>query len=153
MTITTPRARLARMLEPRAPRPELRFAAVRKLREAGLQAGVFVMPVLPGITDRPQDLDALAREASNAGAQWFCASVLFLMPSSRKEFMPFLEKEFPRLAQQYRDFYEKRAYAPESYRRDISRQFAELRRKYGLGAGPPDEPRRTSAPQQLTLSL
>src|SRR5882757_3970199 len=51
MSITTLRPRLARMLEPRAPRPDLRLQAVRELRDAGIAAGVFAMPVLPGLTD------------------------------------------------------------------------------------------------------
>jgi len=82
LSITTLRTRLARMLEPRAPRPDLRMNAVRELRRAGISAGVFAMPVLPGITDREEDLDALARAARDAGAQWFAARVLFLMPSA-----------------------------------------------------------------------
>jgi len=136
LSITTLHQRLARRLEPRAPRPDLRLAAVTKLREAGLAAGVFVMPVLPGITDREQDLDALARAARDAGAQWLCASVLFLMPSSLEVFLPFLEKEFPRLARRYREWYTHNAYAPEAYRKEISTRFRALRAKYGLGAGP-----------------
>src|SRR5262249_50284160 len=57
ITITTLRTRLARLLEPRAPRPDLRLAAVRKLREAGVAAGVFAMPIIPGLTDGENDLD------------------------------------------------------------------------------------------------
>ena len=69
LSITTLRTRLARLLEPRAPRPDLRLAAVRKLREAGISAGVFAMPIVPGITDREEDLDALRtrREGSGRG--------------------------------------------------------------------------------------
>ena len=63
LSITTLRTRLARMLEPRAPRPDLRLEAVRKLREAGIAAGVLAMPILPGITDSEEDLDSLARGA------------------------------------------------------------------------------------------
>ena len=95
MSVTTPHARLARLIEPRAPRPDLRLAAVRELRQAGIAAGVFVIPVLPGLTDAEEDLDALARGASEAGAGWFGAGVLFLMPASREQFMPFLRKKFP----------------------------------------------------------
>ena len=84
LSITTMRTRLARILEPRAPRPDLRMHAVQELRRAGISAGVFAMPILPGITDREEDLDALARAARDAGAQWFAASVLFLMPSGAK---------------------------------------------------------------------
>ena len=73
LSITTMRTRLARILEPRAPRPDLRMHAVQELRRAGIAAGVFAMPILPGITDREEDLDALARAARDAGAQWFAA--------------------------------------------------------------------------------
>src|SRR6202790_3107204 len=71
LSITTLKTRLARQLEPRAPRPDLRLDTVRKLREAGISAGVLAMPVLPGLTDREEDLDALARGVSEVGAQWF----------------------------------------------------------------------------------
>jgi len=134
LSITTPRARLARLLEPRAPRPDLRFEAVRKLREAGIAAGVFVAPVLPGLTDREEDLEALAQAARDAGAQWFSGYVLFLMPSSLKQFLPFLEKRFPKLVQRYHEWYGRGGYAPESYRKEISVRFENLRGKYGLGS-------------------
>jgi DNA repair photolyase len=153
LTVTTPRPRLARLLEPLAPRPDLRLAAVRALRRAGLAAGVFVMPVLPGLTDHPEDLDALARAARDVDAQWFAARVLFLMPASRKQFLPFLEAKFPALARQYREWYGRAADAPESYRREISRSVAALRRKYGLPALPAGPERSGSATQQLELTL
>src|ERR1700685_3255737 len=66
LSITTLRPHLARLLEPRAPRPDLRLAAVRRLREAGISAGVFAMPILPWLTDREEDLDTLARGARGA---------------------------------------------------------------------------------------
>ena len=136
VTITTPHARLARLLEPRAPRPDLRFETVRKLREAGISAGVFDMPILPGLTDREADLDALVRRAKEAGAQWFAAGVLFLMPSSWKAFSAFLGEKFPKLAARYRDWYRGYGYAPESYRKEMKARVEQLRNKYGLGAHP-----------------
>src|SRR5690349_11142553 len=84
LTVTTLRARLARLMEPRAPRPDLRLAAVKQLREAGLNAGVFASPLLPGITDREGELEELAAAAKEAGAQWFNAGVLFLMRSEER---------------------------------------------------------------------
>jgi DNA repair photolyase len=152
MTVTTPRAGLARLLEPRAPRPDLRLAAVRKLRRAGLAAGVFAMPLLPGITDGEEDLDALAREASRAGAGWFGASVLFLMPASREQFLPFVRKRFPQLDRRYREFYGRSAYPPETYRREIAQRVAALRQKYNLGKRLPDAVGK-SAPQQQQLTM
>jgi DNA repair photolyase len=153
LSITTLRTRLARILEPRAPRPDLRLRAVQELRSAAISAGVFAMPVLPGITDGEEDLDAIARAARDAGAQWFAASVLFLMPSSQKQFLPFLDEQFPRLARRYREWYSREAYAPEDYRREISARVAALRKKYGLGVRPTDPGRAQTVGQQLTLGL
>ena len=132
LSITTLKTRLARMLEPRAPRPDLRLEAVRKLREAGISAGVLAMPVLPGLTDREEDLDALARGVSETGAQWFAANVLFLMPSSLKQFLPFLREKFPRLVKQYGAWYGRYGNAPEEYRKEIAERVERLRRKYHL---------------------
>ena len=152
LSVTTLSQRLARRLEPRAPRPDLRLAAVTRLREAGIAAGVFVMPVLPGITDREHDLDALARGARDAGAQWLAASVVFLMPSSLGVFLPFLEKEFPKLARRYREWYTRNAYAPETYRKEISERVAALRAKYGLGSRPTTPMSNQEARPQMELT-
>ena len=152
LSVTTLRPRLARLLEPRAPRPDLRLAAVRKLRDAGLAAGVLAMPVLPGLTDGEADLDALARAAADAGAQWFAASAVFLMPSAQKQFFPFLEKRWPKLARRYREMYAKSAYAPEEYRKQLSARAATLRKKYDLGARP-DRAERPSRERRLPLTL
>ena len=137
VSITTLRTGLARLLEPRAPRPDLRLEAVKKLREAGIAAGVFAMPILPGLTDREADLDALARGARDAGALWLGASVLFLMPSSLKQFIPFIEAKFPRLAKQYKAWYGRGGYAPETYASEISKRVRALREKYGIAASMP----------------
>jgi DNA repair photolyase len=150
MTITTLRPRLARMLEPRAPHPGLRLEAVRKLREAGIAVGVFAMPVIPGLTDRRADLDALAGRAREAGAQWFCTRVLYLMPASWKTFFAFLQEKFPRLADRYREIYRGYGEAPEKYRREISALTRELREKYKLGSRP-DVPAVTQKSAQLDL--
>jgi DNA repair photolyase len=153
VTVTTLRARLARMLEPRAPRPDLRLEAIRKLREAAIPVGVNAMPILPGLTDREDDLDALMRAARDAGAQWLAANVLFLMPSSWKPFLAFLEAKFPKLACRYRDFYRGYGDAPEEYRNGISALVEGLRRKYGLGSRPtPRSPKAWHSPQ-LALAL
>jgi DNA repair photolyase len=137
VSIVTPRLRLARALEPRAPTPQLRFDAVRKLRQAGIAAGVFVMPVIAGLTDRDQDLDALARSARDAGANWFVGGALHLMPSAAKEFFPWAAKVLPPpMVARLRAMYEHAPYGPESYRREISRRFEALRQKYGLCSHP-----------------
>jgi DNA repair photolyase len=153
LSITTLRRRLARMLEPRAPRPDLRLEAVRQLRNAGIAAGVLAMPVLPGLTDSEADLDALARAARDAGAQWFAASVVFLMPSAQKQFLPFLEAKFPKLTRRYREWFLRSNYAPEAYRREISVRVAALRKKYNLGSRPTESARPRECVPQMTLGF
>ena len=151
LSITTPRARLARLLEPRAPRPDLRFAAVKKLRQGGIAAGVFAMPILPGLTDGEEDLDALAREARDAGAQWFAGRVLFLMPSSWKAFLSFLQPKFPKLAHRYREWYKGYGDMPLEYRKNMAARFEALRQKYSLGVRPDLPLKKSWQSPQLAL--
>ena len=136
LSITTTRAPLARVLEPRAPRPDLRLGAVRELRDSGISAGVLAMPIVPGITDAAEDLEALAKAARDAGAQWFAGNVLYLRSASLKHFMEFIGGQFPKLARQYREWYVRHGSAPDSYRKEISALVEGLRQKYGLGARP-----------------
>jgi DNA repair photolyase len=132
ITVTTVDVDLARILEPRAPRPDLRLRAVRGLRDAGLEAGVMCAPVLPGITDHPAGLDALVAAAAAAGARHVHGNALFLKPCSAQVFLPFLEQAFPHLVERYRRRYADRAFVPMSYRRYISQLLSRLRTKHGI---------------------
>ena len=152
ITITTLRAGLTRLLEPRAPQPNLRLAAVKQLREAGLAVGVSASPLIPGITDRDGELEAVAAAAQEAGAQWFFSGVLFLMPSSAKQFLPFVREKFPRLAKQYEQWFAKNGYAPEEYRRKASERVARIREKYGFRSRPCVEKKHSARCAQLPLS-
>ena len=133
VTVTTVDADLARKLEPRAPRPDLRLEAVRQLNLAGVDAGVICAPVLPEITDRPRDLEALVKAASAAGAKYIFANPLFLKPCSAAVFLPFLEEHFPDLVQLYRTRYADRAFLPKGYGQRLSQLMAGLRREHGIG--------------------
>jgi DNA repair photolyase len=132
ITITTLKADLARILEPRAPRPDLRLEAMQKLNQAGVAAGVICAPVLPGITDSPRDLEALVRATAKAGGKYIFANSLFLKPCSAAVFLPFLEKEFPQLVESYQKRFKDRAFLPESYRKPLSQLMKRLRQKYGI---------------------
>jgi DNA repair photolyase len=147
ITVTTMNADLARILEPRAPRPDLRMDAVRKLNEAGIHAGVSCCPVIPGITDASRDLEAVVKAAAEAGAKHIFANPLFLKPCSAAVFLPFLEKEFPKLVQGYRQRYKDNAFLPKGYRERISQLMRRLRQKHGLQrAQNRDERRKTYPP-------
>jgi DNA repair photolyase len=153
VTITTMRPRMARLLEPRAPRPDLRVAAVKQLSDAGLAVGVSASPLIPGITDRDGDLEAVASAVRAAGAQWFFSNALFLMPASAKQFLPFVRQKFPRLAKQYEEWYAKNGYAPEEYRRKVAERVAKIRKEHGFSTRPWEERTRTVGCPQMSLSL
>jgi DNA repair photolyase len=134
LTVTTTNTDLARLLEPRAPRPDLRLRAVCELTKAGVPAGVICAPVVPGITDAPKDLDELARVARQSGAQYIFANALFLKPCSASVFLPFLEKEFPHLVESYRKRYGERAFLPDVNRKRLQALMRKLREKHGYPA-------------------
>jgi len=134
ITITTLHPDLARLLEPRAPRPDLRLQAVRKLAEAGIHAGVNLAPILPGITDAPADLESLVRAAAEAGARSLYAAPLFLKSCAAKVFLPFVAERFPRLVAEYEKRYSTQAFASASYSRRIEALVRKYRAKYGLGS-------------------
>jgi DNA repair photolyase len=154
LTVTTVDESLARKLEPRAPRPELRLEALSKLRAAGVSAGVMCAPMMPLINDREQQLDALAGAAAQAGAQYLHGHVLFLKPCAKAVFLPFLEREFPQLLPKYRRVFERNAFLRGDYPRKISETLARLRQKHGLV--PPvrdEEPPGWVPDEQLRLPL
>jgi len=123
---------LARRIEPRAPTPESRVRALARLREAGIAAGINCMPVLPGITDNPSDLEALVKRVSEAGATYVGACAVRLQSAAKKRYLPFIEQEFPHLAERYRNTYGSSAYAGEKYREGLARFFEKLCARYGV---------------------
>jgi DNA repair photolyase len=134
ISLITLNRELARRLEPRAPTPEARVRALTRLREAGIDAGINCMPVLPGITDNPSDLDALVKRVAGAGATYVGACALRLQPAARKRYLPFIEQEFPNLAERYRNTYAHGYQAGDRYRAGLSAFFSKLCKKYGVPA-------------------
>jgi DNA repair photolyase len=133
VTITTPDAKLARLLEPRAPRPDLRFQAVKRMREAGIVAGVFGSPLLPGITDTEEALDGMARRSAAAGASFFAAHPLFLKPCSRPTYLSFVREHFPSLEADYAKRFATADFASPPYRQKLAEMVDKACRQHGLG--------------------
>jgi DNA repair photolyase len=155
ITITTPDVELARILEPRAPRPDLRFRTVKRLRQAGLTTGIFCSPLMPGITDNAQALDSMCRLARDAGANFLHANPLFLKPCSKGTFLAFVHQHFPELDASYAKRYETEAFVSKAYQKRIGELVAAVTRKYGLSRRLADDgnalPRANSAPEQREL--
>jgi DNA repair photolyase len=152
VTITTPHYTLARQIEPRAPRPDKRLAAVERLAAAGVKVGVFLMPLLPSINDAPADLELLVRLASEAGASHLVSQVLFLRDCSRKRFFPFLEERFPELLPYYSRLYAgHRTEALAEYTREKMAEIRRLKEVYSLGRRRENSPGPSRGPDQLAF--
>lgn len=131
MTVTTMDAALARSLEPQAPHPELRMKAVAGLARAGLAAGVFASPVIPGLNDGERALGAVAEAAARAGAQRFSAQMLFLNAASRPVFAEWLRRHHPQLVHGL----DRRSWAEQEPA--LRERLRKLRERFGLEARAP----------------
>jgi len=132
VSLITADRELARRLEPRAPTPEARLRAIARLRAHGIEVGVNVMPVLPGITDAPLLIDALVRAVADAGASYLGACALRLRRTARDRYLPFIESEFPDLAARYRRAYGRSHQVGERYREGLRQRFADVCAKHGV---------------------
>lgn len=129
---------LARRLEPRAPTPESRLRAIARLRANGIEVGVNVMPVLPGITDAPAMIDALVRAVAAADVSYLGACALRLRRTARDRYLPFIEAEFPELAASYRRAYGRSHQVGERYRAGLRDHFTDVCAKHGVSFGRSD---------------
>jgi len=133
ITITTTDSKLARILEPRAPRPDLRFQTVKKLRAAGVRTGVLCSPLLPGITDNEAALDAVAARAKEADASFLAASPLFLKSCSRPMYLSFVREHFPHLIGEYEKRFATMDFAEAGYKRKLAGMVTRVCAKHQLG--------------------
>jgi DNA repair photolyase len=147
LTVTTMDDRLARILEPRAPRPDLRMRTLERLRGEGIRAGVLCSPVMPGITDSRASLAAVARAAAAAGAKFFSAGALFLTPCSQPTFLRFVKENFPGQLAAYERRYGVSAFVSAEYRRRIADLVDAICREHRLGRRYAQEP--ASQPEQV----
>ncbi len=137
---------LLRRLEPRTPLPHARLRALRALTDAGLDAGILLAPVLPGLTDGWASLAGVMEAARDAGARDVVGFPLRLGPAARHRFLPLLSREFPALAPRYEQHYAGRTNARRDYARALSRRIRTLREAYGFPRPRPVPPQRCGAP-------
>src|SRR6266536_1880118 len=133
-----------RRTEPGTPHPRARMHAVKELNRAGVPTGVLVAPILPGISDSPDQLEEVVRAAADAGASHISPIALHLRPGVKEEFMPWLEREYPELVERYRRLY-RGSNAPRATRQAIAERVGAERRRH-----PPPEPEpEPPAPRRL----
>ncbi len=153
-TITTLDPDLARGLEPKAPTPALRLAAMQTLTQAGIRCGVIASPVLPGINDTEPELLALAQQAKTHGAQWFGGGVLFLKSPTKEVFLNYLDQDHAHLAPRYQATYKQSSRPSREYHQQIEARFDAIRNQTNLGRrATPYLPPDWEQGQQLSLPL
>jgi len=117
--------RVWRETEPGTPHPKARMEAVRTLTEAGIPTGILMAPILPGLSDAPEQLRAVVEAAIEAGATHVSPILLHLRPGVREEFLPWLETEHPDLVERYLEMY-RQPYGPKAMREALGRQVSSL---------------------------
>jgi DNA repair photolyase len=117
--------RVWRETEPGTPHPKARMEAVRTLTEAGIPTGILMAPILPGLSDTPEQLRAVVEAAIEAGATHVSPILLHLRPGVREEFLPWLETEHPDLVERYLQMY-RQPYGPKAMRDALGRQVSSL---------------------------
>jgi DNA repair photolyase len=141
-----------RKTEPETAKPTKRLEAMRQLVDAGIPCGVMLAPIIPGITDTPESIEAVVRAAADSGASFVAPNVLNLKPGTKEWFMPVLREAYPHLEGKYERYY-KGTYAPKDYTREVVTLVGEIRAKYGLDRTEKHEPPRKQAAGQLALGI
>jgi DNA repair photolyase len=155
VSLITVDAGLIRKVEARSPSPAVRLRALRRLTGAGINAGLIVAPVLPGITDDRPHLEAVFAAARDAGARFVHAGPLRLYAGVRDRFLPVLEAEFPHLLERYARAYARYSSAPRAYANALRRRIQRLQAQFGLPVnnGMQDRYQRRRPAPQAELAL
>jgi DNA repair photolyase len=131
-----------RSLEPGTPSPLKRLEVCRSLNGAGIPCGVLMAPIIPFITDSPEQLEAAVRAIAGSGSTHLSPIVLHLRTGAREWYLKWLSENHPDLVPRYEKLYARGAYAPKAYQDEITGRVEELARKHGIGEQGPKEARR-----------
>jgi DNA repair photolyase len=121
-----------RRTEPGTAPPRQRLRALARLVEAGIDARVGMAPILPGLSDRQEQLAEVVREARAAGATGIWANLLYLRPGTREHFLTALERDWPELLPEYERLYRRGAYLPRAETEPVRQRVRSLARSHGV---------------------
>jgi DNA repair photolyase len=139
--------------EPGTAHPRQRLRALKALVDAGIKAGVGMAPILPGVSDRPEQLAEVVRAAREAGATNVWANLLFLRPGTREHFLEQLARDWPEQLDHYERLYAGRAYLGAEASRPVRERVAALRRRYGISDRRAVRLEPPAEPEQLALTV
>jgi DNA repair photolyase len=144
---------IVRRTDPGTAPPRQRLRALRMLRDAGIDAAVLCMPVLPGITDSEESLDAAAHAASEAGATAFRHRLLKVDREIQEYYRDFLSTEFAAVVPRYDALYQGGAHPAKDYEREIEERVRRVRSRYSFRERPIRAPRPEAEVAQLELAI
>jgi DNA repair photolyase len=121
-----------RKTEPSTAHPRQRLRAVKELVDAGIKVGVGMAPILPGISDRPEQLREVVKAAREAGATGVWTNILFLRPGTREHFLEHVAEDFPDQLPHYLELYKGRAYLPSAESKPLRQEVAALAKELGV---------------------
>jgi DNA repair photolyase len=150
MSVGTLDEDVRRVVEPGTPPGPKRLEILARFSEAGIRTGVLVAPILPGLTDTEEHLDAVLAACAQAGVAYAVPIVLHVRPTIREHFMPWVKRTYPWLYPRYAELYGSRSYAPKAYQEEVGERFARLRLRHGMGG---HSPRREVPERQEQLAL
>jgi len=142
-----------RKTEPGTAPPRQRLRALKTLVEGGIKANVGMAPILPGLSDRPEQLAEVVRAAREAGAVSVWANLLYLKPGTREHFLECLAHDWPELLPEYERLYAGRAYIPASEQEPVRTELARLRRELGIADRRPVRLAPEPHSEQLRLAV
>ncbi len=149
---------LWRSVEPGTPSPLRRLDAVRRFSDAGFAVHVLMAPILPGITDNDESIEATVAAIASSGAAGISPISLHLRPGARDWYAAWLGRTHPKLVGRYRSLFGNGSYSPKAYQREVSARVATAARRYGIGKAHMTDHRSIEqpqpsapAPEQLTL--
>ena len=150
LSLPTLDERVWRTTEPGTAPPASRLEAIRRLAAAGIDVGVGIAPILPGLSDDPTQLESVVRAARAAGARTIWASVVHLRPGVREHFLEALARDWPEEVGRYEALFASRAYLGAATTGPI---LEPVRRASAAAPSPRRRSPRTSAPRQLSLAV
>ena len=142
-----------RKTEPSTAHPRQRLRALKELVDAGIKVGVGMAPILPGISDRPEQLREVVKAAREAGATGVWTNLLFLRPGTREHFLENVAEDFPEQLPRYLELYEGRAYLPADVTKPVRKQVAAFAKELGVRDRRKRRLDGTQHDEQLTLAV
>jgi DNA repair photolyase len=152
-SIPTLDERVWKTTEPGTAPPRSRLKAIKRLADAGIDVGVGIAPILPGLSDRSEQLDEVVREARAAGARGIWANVVYLRSGTREHFLEALARDWPAEVERYEQLFANRAYLPAAMARPVQEHVHAAARAAHIPKRPHISKERPSAPASRQLSL